>query len=130
TPRPNMKKTPDSGSPVALAVAAALLAAATQAPAASPDQQLGTVTVSEEEDGTRVEQASSPKYTAPLLDTPQTITVVTQETIAQQNMLSLRDILSTVPGITFGAGEGGGGYGDSINLRGFTGRHRSEERRV
>ncbi|RYF21073.1 MAG: TonB-dependent receptor, partial [Oxalobacteraceae bacterium] len=26
--------------------------------------------------------------------------------------------LSTVPGITFGAGEGGGGYGDSINLRG------------
>ena len=34
--------------------------------------------------------------------------------------LSLRDILSTVPGITFGAGEGGGGFGDSINLRGYT----------
>ena len=65
-------------------------------------------------------EASSPKYTAPLLDTPQTITVVTRQTIDEQNLLSLRDILSTLPGITFGAGEGGGGYGDSINLRGFT----------
>src|SRR3546814_18580804 len=32
----------------------------------------------------------------------------------------LRDALSTIPGITFGAGEGGGGYGDSINLRGYS----------
>ena len=61
----------------------------------------------------------SPKYTAPLLDTPQTITVVPKEVIEAQNLLTLRDILSTVPGITFGAGEGGGGYGDSINLRGY-----------
>lgn len=63
---------------------------------------------------------TSPKLTAPLLDTPQTITVVTRQTIEEQNLLSLRDILSTLPGITFGAGEGGGGYGDSINLRGFS----------
>jgi catecholate siderophore receptor len=62
----------------------------------------------------------SPRYTAPILDTPQTITVVTSETIEEQNLLNLRDILSTLPGITFGAGEGGGGYGDSINLRGFS----------
>ena len=59
------------------------------------------------------------KYTEPLLDTPQTITVVTSEVMDQQNLLGLRDVLSTLPGITFGAGEGGGGYGDSINLRGF-----------
>lgn len=110
-------------SPVALAVAAALCATASHNVAAAEDSatQLGTISVTEDEDAVRVEQASSPKYTAPLLDTPQTITVVTQETIAEQNMLSLRDILSTVPGITFGAGEGGGGFGDSINLRGFTG---------
>jgi catecholate siderophore receptor len=63
---------------------------------------------------------SSPKYTQPLLDTPQSIAVVPNEVIKGQNLLSLRDILSTLPGITFGAGEGGGGYGDSINLRGFT----------
>jgi catecholate siderophore receptor len=61
----------------------------------------------------------SPKFVAPLLDTPQTITVVDAKVIAEQNLLNLRDVLATLPGITFGAGEGGGGYGDSINLRGF-----------
>ena len=62
----------------------------------------------------------SPKSTRPVLDTPQTVTVITAQTIEQQNALTLRDVLTTVPGITFGAGEGGGGYGDSIVLRGFT----------
>lgn len=63
---------------------------------------------------------SSPKNTAKPLDTPQTVTVVSRGLIEAQNLLSLRDILSTVPGITFGAGEGGGGFGDSINLRGYS----------
>lgn len=66
------------------------------------------------------EELSGPKATAPLLDTPQTVTVISDQTIRKQNLLSLRDVLQTVPGITFGAGEGGGGYGDSINLRGYS----------
>ena len=65
------------------------------------------------------ETAGSVKYTAPLLNTPQTITVIPEQVIKDQNLLTLRDILSTVPGITFGAGEGGGGYGDSVTLRGY-----------
>ncbi|WP_306673834.1 TonB-dependent receptor, partial [Tahibacter caeni] len=69
--------------------------------------------------GMATKEATSPKYTAPLRDTPQSIEVVPQEVMLQQNLLSLRDVLSTLPGITFGAGEGGGGFGDSINLRGF-----------
>jgi catecholate siderophore receptor len=69
--------------------------------------------------GSRKGEPDSPKYTAPVLDTPQTITVVSKAVIAAQDLMTLRDILSTVPGITFGAGEGGGGYGDSINLRGY-----------
>ena len=67
----------------------------------------------------RLRKASSSKYTAELLDTPQTVTVVTKDTMDAQGLLSLKDVLSTLPGITFGAGEGGGGYGDKINLRGF-----------
>ncbi len=59
------------------------------------------------------------KSTAEPLDTPQTVTVIPRGVIAAQNLLSLRDVLSTVPGITFGAGEGGGGFGDSITLRGY-----------
>jgi catecholate siderophore receptor len=70
--------------------------------------------------GSRLSKPQSPKYTESLQDTPQTITVVTKDVMDQQNLLGLRDVLSTLPGITFGAGEGGGGYGDSINLRGFT----------
>ena len=71
--------------------------------------------------GTRERQElESPKQTADLLSTPQTITVLNAETLRQQNLLTLRDALSTLPGITFGAGEGGGGFGDSINLRGYS----------
>jgi len=73
-----------------------------------------------EVEGKYVHKAASPKYTEALNDTPQTITVVTKETMDQQGLLSLRDVLTNLPGITFGAGEGGGGYGDSINLRGFS----------
>ncbi|MFZ2998167.1 TonB-dependent receptor [Sphingobium sp.] len=83
--------------------------------------RLGGMTVTDtaiDESEIKVDKAASPKYTRPLLDTPQTITVIGKATIQQQNLLTLRDVLSTVPGITFGAGEGGFGYGDRIILRG------------
>lgn len=64
---------------------------------------------------------SSPKYTQPLRDTPQTITVVPSEVIEAQGATTLRDILRNTPGITFQAGEGGGGLpGDTFSLRGFS----------
>ncbi len=65
-------------------------------------------------------EVESPKATSAIIDTPQTITVVSEQTIRKQNLQTLRDVLQTIPGITFGAGEGGGGYGDSINLRGYS----------
>lgn len=68
----------------------------------------------------KIGELESPKTVAPLLDTPQTVTVISDQVIRKQNLLTLRDALQTIPGITFGAGEGGGGYGDSINLRGYT----------
>lgn len=70
--------------------------------------------------GTRLEEGLGTRYTAPLLETPQTITLVPREIIDQQNLLTMREILSTLPGITFTAGEGGGGYGDGVNLRGYS----------
>lgn len=63
---------------------------------------------------------ASPKATRTVRDTPQTVTVLNSETIEQQNLLTLRDMLSTVPGITFGAAEGGSPPADSINLRGYS----------
>jgi len=65
-------------------------------------------------------ELESPKTITTLLDTPQTVTVISDQVLRKQNLLTLRDALQTIPGITFGAGEGGGGYGDSINLRGYS----------
>ena len=71
--------------------------------------------------GTRDQpKLETPKATSDLIDTPQTVTVISDQTLRRQNLLTLRDALTTIPGITFGAGEGGGGYGDSINLRGYS----------
>lgn len=69
---------------------------------------------------TYADELVNPKNIAPIIETPQTVTIISDQTIKKQNLLTLRDVLSTVPGITFGAGEGGGGYGDSINLRGYS----------
>jgi len=93
------------------------------APAFAQNAPLQVPAVGIEEDAPvtyKPETVESPKYTAPLLDTPQTVTVIPEAVIKDQNLMSLREVLSTVSGITFGAGEGGGGYGDSVNLRGFT----------
>lgn len=98
-----------------IATAAVSAAAADSAEAQREPTDLDAIHVEAE----RLRKASSPKYTAELLDTPQTVTVVTKDTMDAQGLLSIRDVLSTLPGITFGAGEGGGGYGDKINLRGF-----------
>lgn len=67
----------------------------------------------------KVEKASSQKYTAPLVDTPRSVTVIPQQVIKDTNALNLQDALRTVPGITFGAGEGGNPQGDRPFIRGF-----------
>jgi len=64
-------------------------------------------------------RASSDKFTAPLLDTPKSVTVVTSETISQTGAVSLTDALRTVPGITIGAAEGGNPVGDNLFIRGY-----------
>lgn len=118
-----MHKTASATSFLALGCVGALafVSTAHAQDAAAQDQKLGGMTVTDsaiDEAAVKVEKAESPKYVRPLLDTPQTITVIGKATIQQQNLLTLRDVLSTVPGITFGAGEGGFGYGDRIILRG------------
>ncbi|CAN5132956.1 TonB-dependent siderophore receptor PiuA [soil metagenome] len=65
----------------------------------------------------------SPKYTEPLRDIPQTITVIDKETIEEQGATTLRDVLKNVPGLTVTAGEGGAPAGDNLTLRGFSARN-------
>ncbi|HEU4795908.1 MAG TPA: TonB-dependent siderophore receptor, partial [Pyrinomonadaceae bacterium] len=66
---------------------------------------------------------SSSKHTEPLLDTPQTITVISKEVMEEQGATTLRDVLKNVPGLTITAGEGGNPAGDNLTLRGFSARN-------
>jgi len=104
-----------------------LLATATSATAQTGDQpannpQLGGVVVTDtaiDEETIKVDTASSPKFTAELVDTPRTVTIIPQQIIQSTASASLTDALRTVPGITFGAGEGGNPLGDRPFIRGF-----------
>ena len=57
-------------------------------------------------------------------DAPQSISIIPREVIEQQAATNLRDVLRNVTGISFAAGEGGGGPGgDNLTLRGFAARN-------
>jgi len=71
-------------------------------------------------------RAQSPKYTEPLRDTPQTLVVIPQQIMLEQNATSLREVLRNTPGITMSIGEGGSGgtsSGDNVLIRGFSARN-------
>ena len=67
----------------------------------------------------KVDEASSPKFTAPLLDTPKSVTVITREVMEERGTPSFQDVMRTIPGITLGQGEGGSPNGDRPSIRGF-----------
>jgi catecholate siderophore receptor len=65
---------------------------------------------------------SSPKYSQPVADVPQTIAVIPPAVYNAQGATTLSDVLRNTPGITMFAGEGGSANrtsGDSFYLRGF-----------
>ncbi|MEZ5402258.1 MAG: TonB-dependent siderophore receptor [Bryobacteraceae bacterium] len=66
---------------------------------------------------------ASPRYTEPIRDLPQTISVIPREIIEQQGATSLTDVLRNVPGLTIAAGEGGTPAGDNLTLRGNSARN-------
>jgi catecholate siderophore receptor len=69
----------------------------------------------------RADMVDSPKFTQPLLDTPQTIGVITRDLFEQQGATTLTEALRNSPGVgTFYAGENGSTTtGDGIYMRGF-----------
>src|SRR5690606_15160056 len=69
----------------------------------------------------RAERVSSPKFTQPLRDTPQTIQVITNQVFTQQGATTLTEALRNSAGVgTFYAGENGNTTtGDAIYMRGF-----------
>ena len=80
---------------------------------ASPDgagapTQLPTINVTAKRIAYKIDAVKSPKFTQPLLDTPQTINVIGKQIIQQQAATTLTEALRNSPGVgTFFVGENG-----------------------
>lgn len=76
----------------------------------------GTIIVTGKADGYKADNSiTATKTDTPLLDVPQSISVVTRERLDDQAQRSMADVLRYVPGTTVGQGEGNR---DQITLRG------------
>jgi catecholate siderophore receptor len=110
---------------VTVAVSLALAAATASANAQAPAEEVKTlpkvsVAAPETEETPKVDRVSSPKFTQDLIDTPQTISIVSKEVLQQQGATTLSQALRNTPGVTFLLGENGNtATGDSIFMRGF-----------
>ncbi|MEO5494603.1 MAG: TonB-dependent receptor [Sphingomonas sp.] len=69
--------------------------------------------------GQKIRDQLGPKDVAPIVNTPKSIIILDKSVIEQTGSNSLQDALRTVPGITFGAAEGGNPIGDRPFIRGF-----------
>lgn len=70
----------------------------------------------------RAGEVVTAKYTEPLRDIPQSISIVPKQIMESQGATTLRDTLRNVAGISLAAGEGGS-QGDNLTIRGFTARN-------
>ncbi|MEH2276703.1 MAG: TonB-dependent siderophore receptor [Nostoc sp.] len=96
-----------------------------QQPSASSDQPIELV-VTGEQDGYRVPNASVGTRTdTPLRDIPQSIEVVPQEVLRDQNVTYLEDALKNVTGVTPVSSPVGFGDGSQFTIRGFQTTNRS-----
>ena len=98
----------------AIAVGASTVAHANSAAADAPDYPEILVT-GEAEGYLALDSVTATKIDTPLLETPQTVNVVTSEQIEDQAHRSMEDVLRYVPGVTVAQGEGNR---DQIVLRG------------
>ncbi|KQS49667.1 MULTISPECIES: TonB-dependent receptor [unclassified Sphingomonas] len=112
-----------SSVPAFLALSCVGAFATAPAYAADADKPAAPVTDAQQRDEILVngqrERDSGPKQVAPLVNTPRSVIVLPKDVIEQTGSNSLADALRTVPGITFGAAEGGNPIGDRPFIRGF-----------
>lgn len=73
-----------------------------------------------QQESLKVDHSANTKFVAPLLDTPKSVAIISQQLIEDTNVTTLSDALRTVPGITLGAGEGGNPNGDRPFIRGYS----------
>ncbi|AMX01551.1 TonB-dependent receptor [Microbulbifer thermotolerans] len=70
----------------------------------------------------RYDRSGDPRRVADLVDTPQTISVLTLDQIQESGRTDLKDILNAQAGVTLGTGENGNAFGDRYIIRGHEAR--------
>jgi catecholate siderophore receptor len=98
-----------------LSVAALAAPAAALADSAAEDSQDTILVTGRAEGYVATNSVTATKTDTPLIDVPQSISVVTREQLDDQALHGIGDVLRYVPGITVGQGEGNR---DQITLRG------------
>lgn len=68
------------------------------------------------------DESGDKRRVADIVDTPQVITVLTQDQILESGKTDLKDILSAQAGVTLGTGENGNAFGDRYIIRGHEAR--------
>jgi catecholate siderophore receptor len=71
----------------------------------------------------KADRLASSKFPEPIVNTPRSVTVLTQDVLRDKDATTLKDALRTTPGITIGTGEGGNAFGDRFFIRGFDARN-------
>jgi catecholate siderophore receptor len=69
-----------------------------------------------------VKESGDLRRVADLVDTPQTITVLTKDQIEESGKTDLKEILAAQAGVTLGTGENGNAFGDRYIIRGHEAR--------
>jgi catecholate siderophore receptor len=71
----------------------------------------------------KADRLASTKFTEPVLNTPRTETILTQQALEDKSATTLRDVLRSTAGVTLGSGEGGNAFGDRFFIRGYDARN-------
>lgn len=90
-------------------------------PATPPQMPESVIIVGPFPDDYRTRIPSIQRLTEPLIDTPQTIDVISEQLLKDRAVTNLNDALKTVPGISLGAGEFSW-QGNNPSIRGFVAR--------
>ena len=115
--RATIKSSPGGLTMASVSLASVMLASGAQAQEAGALPEINVQGAAES--GYQAVNPSLTRLPTRLLDTPQSVNVVTEQVIREQAASTARDALRNVAGVTFRAGEGGN-QGDTPYIRGFS----------
>ena len=113
------RQAPRAQAPVPTPAPVAPVAAAAPSPSGPVAGENGLSPYANPDAGYQAVRSGNSLLSQPLVDTPRSVTAVTQQVLRDKNATSVRELARTTPGITLGTGEGGNAFGDVLFIRGF-----------